>query len=107
MTGFAAAEVSIGAERLVWEIRSVNHRFLDLGFRLPEDLRAIEAELRKRIGAELSRGKVDCTLKLVAGGGGASRARIDNTQLEALRELRLINMRREKGKGLIGRLLRR
>jgi len=88
MTGFAASEVSVGAERLVWEIRSVNHRFLDLGFRLPEDLRGIEAELRKRIGSELSRGKVDCTLKVVAGGAAAaSRATIDESQLEVLREL--------------------
>jgi uncharacterized protein (TIGR00255 family) len=87
MTGFAAAEVSVGAERLVWEIRSVNHRFLDLGFRLPDDFRGLEAELRKRIGAELSRGKVDCTLKVVAIGAAASRAAIDDSQLEALREL--------------------
>ena len=72
MTGFAASELAVGAHRLIWEIRSVNHRFLDLGFRLPEDFRALESELRKRIGSELSRGKVDCTLKLVAGGGGAS-----------------------------------
>jgi len=87
MTGFAASEVSVGAERLVWEIRSVNHRFLDLGFRLPEDFRGLEAELRKRIGAELSRGKVDCTLKLIAAGAAASRATLDESQLEALREL--------------------
>ena len=87
MTGFAVSETSVGAERLVWEIRSVNHRFLDLGFRLPEDFREIEAELRKRIGAELSRGKVDCTLKVVAAGAAASRATIDESQLDALREL--------------------
>jgi uncharacterized protein (TIGR00255 family) len=87
MTGFAASEVVVGAHRLVWEIRSVNHRFLDLGFRLPEDFRALESELRKRIGSALSRGKVDCTLKLVAGGGGASRAEIDAGQLAVLREL--------------------
>jgi uncharacterized protein (TIGR00255 family) len=87
MTGFAASEVSVGAERLVWEIRSVNHRFLDLGFRLPEDFRGLEAELRKLAGAALSRGKVDCTLKVVAVGAAASRATIDERQLEALREL--------------------
>ncbi len=87
MTGFAASEVSVGAERLVWEIRSVNHRFLDLGFRLPEDFRGIENELRKLIGAELSRGKVDCTLKVVSIGAAALRATIDESRLEALREL--------------------
>jgi uncharacterized protein (TIGR00255 family) len=87
MTGFAASEVAVGAERLVWEIRSVNHRFLDLGFRLPEDFREIEAELRKRIGALLSRGKVDCTLRVVTAGAAASRAQIDESQLASLREL--------------------
>ena len=87
MTGFAASEISVGAQRLVWEIRSVNHRFLELGFRLPEDYRGIEPELRKRIGAELSRGKVDCTLKVVAVGAAAARATVDERQLEALREL--------------------
>jgi uncharacterized protein (TIGR00255 family) len=87
MTGFAAAEVSVGAERLLWEIRSVNHRFLDLGFRLPDDFRGLEAELRKRIGAELSRGKVDCTLRLAAAGGTLSRTEIDQKQLAVLHDL--------------------
>ena len=87
MTGFATTEVSVGADRLVWEIRSVNHRFLDLGFRLPEEFRGLEAELRRRIGSEISRGKVDCTLKFVAGSAAGARAEIDVGQLEALREL--------------------
>ena len=39
MTGFSTAEARVGPFRLVWEIRSVNHRFLELGFRLPDDLR--------------------------------------------------------------------
>jgi uncharacterized protein (TIGR00255 family) len=87
MTGFATAEVAAGAQRLVWEIRSVNHRFLDLGFRLPEDFRGLEAELRKRIGTEISRGKVDCTLKLVTAGAGTSSESIDPAELAVLRDL--------------------
>ena len=39
MTGFSTAEARVGSFRLVWEIRSVNHRFLELGFWLPDDLR--------------------------------------------------------------------
>ena len=64
MTGFASAEVRRGALRLLWEIRSVNHRFLDLSFRMPEDLRALEPECRDLVGDVVKRGKLDCTLKL-------------------------------------------
>ena len=66
MTGFSTAEERVGAFRLVWEIRSVNHRFLELGFRLPEELRAVEPECRDLVNAVIKRGKVDCTLKISA-----------------------------------------
>ncbi len=66
MTGFSTAEETIPPFRVVWEIRSVNHRFLELSFRMPDELRAIEPECRSLIGASVSRGKVDCTLKVVA-----------------------------------------
>jgi uncharacterized protein (TIGR00255 family) len=66
MTGFATAEIAIDSCRLVWEIRSVNHRFLDTGFRVPEVLRMLEPQLRKQIGGDIRRGKVDCTLRIVA-----------------------------------------
>ena len=75
MTGFASAEAQAGSFRLVWEIRSVNHRFLELGFRLPEELRAVEPDCRELVATVVKRGKVDCTLKIAA----ASRA-------DALRE---------------------
>jgi len=87
MTGFATSEVTVGALKLVWEIRSVNHRYLDLGFRLPDDLRALEAALRKLAGEELGRGKVDCNLKLVALGAGRGGVGIDAAELGLLREL--------------------
>ena len=66
MTGFSTAEARVGSFRLVWEIRSVNHRFLELGFRLPDDLRAVEPECRDLVGSAIKRGKVDCTLKINA-----------------------------------------
>jgi len=87
MTGFAAAEIVVGGCTLAWEIRSVNHRYLDLGFRLPEDLRGLEPELRKRIGESVKRGKVDCTLKLLATTGGVVRATVDGARLAELRGL--------------------
>ncbi len=66
MTGFASAETQAGSFRLVWEIRSVNHRFLELGFRLPEELRAVEPDCRDLVATVVKRGKVDCTLKIAA-----------------------------------------
>ena len=62
MTGFArqSAELEIGT--LTWELRSVNHRYLDLQFRLPEELRPKEQVFRQRVSKLLSRGKVECSL---------------------------------------------
>ena len=49
--------------QFVWEIRSINHRYLEVNFRLPEDARAAEFTLRKQLQDALSRGKIDCSLK--------------------------------------------
>jgi uncharacterized protein (TIGR00255 family) len=87
MTGFAASEIAVGARKLVWEVRSVNHRYLDLGLRLPEDLRALESRLRKLAGEELKRGKVDCTLKLVAIDADEPQGEIDGERLAELLRL--------------------
>jgi uncharacterized protein (TIGR00255 family) len=87
MTGFATAEAVIAPFHLNWEVRSVNHRFLDLGFRLPEELRQLETELRDVAGAVLNRGKVDCTLKITLAANVASRMEIDPEAVAALRLL--------------------
>lgn len=71
MTGFATAAVSVGAATLNLELRTVNSRFLDLHFRLPDELRVIEPLLREQITGALSRGKVDCRAGLQAGGESA------------------------------------
>jgi uncharacterized protein (TIGR00255 family) len=57
MTAFASGERSTPWGTLSCEVRSVNHRFLEIGTRLPDELRALEPALRERIGARLSRGK--------------------------------------------------
>ena len=64
MTGFAreAAELPFGA--LTCELRTVNHRYLDVQFRLPEELRPREIELRRQIAAIVKRGKVECSMHL-------------------------------------------
>lgn len=78
MTGFgrASRETPIGA--LEVEARSVNHRHLDLRIRLPRMLADHEAELKRRVQAELSRGKVDISVNLVTG-PAASVLEIDET----------------------------
>jgi uncharacterized protein (TIGR00255 family) len=87
MTGFSTAEETVPPFRVVWEIRSVNHRFLELSFRMPDELRAIEPECRSLIGASVSRGKVDCTLKVAAADGHGQRSALDGDTLAAVKAL--------------------
>ncbi|MBE8715568.1 YicC/YloC family endoribonuclease [Cellvibrio polysaccharolyticus] len=62
MTGFARREAKLPWGTVIWEIRSVNHRYLEPGFRLPEDFREIEPALRESIRKTLQRGKVEVSL---------------------------------------------
>ncbi len=67
MTAFAAGERNTPWGTLGCELRAVNHRFLELGVRLPDDLRAVEPAMRERISARISRGKLDLSLRLRTG----------------------------------------
>ena len=62
MTGFARESVETALGTLTWEIRAVNHRYLDVQFKLPEDLRPREQAFRQQASATLGRGKVECGL---------------------------------------------
>jgi uncharacterized protein (TIGR00255 family) len=64
MTGFARASAETPAGTLTCELRAVNHRFLDVQFRLPEELRGKEVELRQQIGTFCKRGKVECSIHI-------------------------------------------
>jgi uncharacterized protein (TIGR00255 family) len=64
MTGFARQSAETEAGTLTWELRTVNHRYLDIHFRLPEELRPKEQHFKQHISSSLGRGKVDCTLHL-------------------------------------------
>jgi uncharacterized protein (TIGR00255 family) len=64
MTAYATAERATDGGTLACELRAVNHRFLELGLRLPEELRVLEPALRERISARISRGKLDFQLRL-------------------------------------------
>ena len=64
MTAYATVERAIEGGALACELRSVNHRFLELGLRLPEELRVLEPALRERIASRIARGKLDFSLRL-------------------------------------------
>ena len=74
MTGFARRELAGSFGTLTCELRSVNHRYLEPGFRLPEELRPLESDLRQLLTKNLKRGKVDCTMHLRGGSGRRARA---------------------------------
>lgn len=63
MTGFASAEITASVGELSWELRSVNHRYLEVQLKLPEGFRRAEPALRDLIGSRLMRGKVDAALQ--------------------------------------------
>ena len=82
MTGFARRETTAAWGTLVCELRSVNHRFLEAGFRLPDELRAAEGELRARLAKQLRRGKVDCTVTYRRAQGASHALEVDAAALE-------------------------
>jgi uncharacterized protein (TIGR00255 family) len=84
MTGFARRETTGPWGTLVCELRSVNHRFLEAGFRLPDDLRVAEGELRARLTRRLKRGKVDCSLSYRRAQAAGGALEIDVQALERL-----------------------
>ena len=88
MTAYASAESASPAGALTCELRTVNHRYLELAPRLPDDLRAFEGVLRERVAARLSRGKVDLTVRL-RGEARGDALQLDGTLLARLAELNL------------------
>ncbi len=80
MTAFARLETTGTWGRAMWEIRSVNHRYLEVGLRLPEDFRVLEGEVRARIAQKLNRGKVDAVLRFEAADGESGQLRV-NTEI--------------------------
>lgn len=90
MTGFAnvtrpIAGMGVGGT-LSFEIKSVNSRFLDLSFRFPDELRALEMPLRELLGKELARGKVECRAGWALKAGDATET-LDSDRLQRLQQL--------------------
>lgn len=84
MTAFARLSADYPWGSLIWEIRSVNHRYLEPSFKLPESLRLLEGELRERLRGKIARGKVECSLRLQRETHGEQRLDIDQTVLNQL-----------------------
>jgi uncharacterized protein (TIGR00255 family) len=87
MTAFARQDRNTEAGALTWEVRSVNHRFLEPHLRLPDDMRDLEPAVREALGRRLGRGKIDLSLRLDgrgAQGGGRGELRVNQALLEQL-----------------------
>ncbi len=89
MTAFASGERNLDGGTLACELRAVNHRFLETGMRLPDELRALEPMLRERIAGRVSRGKLDLNLRLRTAEGG------DELQLDQQRVGQLAALARQ------------
>ncbi|HLA75216.1 MAG TPA: YicC/YloC family endoribonuclease, partial [Gammaproteobacteria bacterium] len=64
MTAFARQHRQAQDRTLCWELRSVNHRYLEVSVHLPEELRGLEITVREHVAAVVKRGKVECHLRL-------------------------------------------
>ena len=84
MTGYAAAAKEFAYGALNVELRSVNHRYLDIQFRLPDDVRSIEVQLRELLTAKLTRGKVECRVTFAAAAGAQQLPELNEALLRQL-----------------------
>jgi uncharacterized protein (TIGR00255 family) len=87
MTGYAMATKEVAHGVLNVEIRSVNHRYLDIQFRMPDELRPVESALRELLAARLNRGKVECRVSFTAGGGNRRTPEIDQVLFAQLLDI--------------------
>lgn len=89
MTGFAALEQPLENSTLLLELRAVNSRYLDLHFKLDEPLKTFEPLLREQIGAQLSRGKVECKLNLIQRPHMNKTPELDTVVLQQLADMQI------------------
>jgi uncharacterized protein (TIGR00255 family) len=80
MTAFARSE----SGHISWEIRSVNHRYLEVGVKVPDAFRSLETGLRNKLKARLNRGKIDCQLRIGHSQASEASLSIDEKLLEDL-----------------------
>ena len=84
MTGFAAVAAELTGISLAVELRSVNHRYLDVTVKLPDELRPFEPRIRERLSAAQRRGKLECRIALARTTGGGSGITVDEARVRDL-----------------------
>jgi uncharacterized protein (TIGR00255 family) len=87
MTAFARQQAEHDFGTLIWEIRAVNHRYLEPSFRLPEALRQLEGPLREQLRQSVQRGKVEAQLKLVTTPGASNETKLNEDVMKQLHTL--------------------
>lgn len=86
MTGFASQHIQTELGNISWEVRSVNHRYLDAGFRLPEIFRDLEPLCREKMKSHVARGKLDCSLRFQASANQAVDCQINQALVSSLKQ---------------------
>ena len=84
MTAFSRSSDEQDWGSIVWELRSVNHRYLDVVIKLPEELRSIENEIRKRLNSGIKRGKVECNLRFKAAENQQAKLNVNEKYVDEL-----------------------
>ena len=84
MTAFARESLATDNAVLTVEVRTVNHRYLDCTFKVPDSLRPLENALRERAGSTLARGKLDCLIRVQAGATSVGSLNINSERLAAV-----------------------
>ncbi len=87
MTGYATAARELAWGSVSVELRSVNHRYLDVSFRMPDELRPAETALREAIAATVTRGKIECRVAYALRSGAQNSAELDDVLLAQLLDL--------------------
>ncbi len=87
MTAYGHVETATPWGQLSCELKSVNHRFLEIGMRLPDELRMLEPEFRERLQVRSSRGKVDLNIRLRPAAGQGAELKLDNALADRLRHV--------------------
>ena len=87
MTGYASASRDLPLGTVSLEVRSVNHRYFDLQFRMPEEFRAFEPAMREMLAARLTRGKLECRIGLTRAPTAPTLLELDDALLERLAAL--------------------
>lgn len=84
MTGYGYVSCVCGAHQVNLELKSVNHRYLDVQFKMPEEFRCLENTLREKIGSQVTRGKLECRVQVQKVSGQQEDLQLDNHLVEQL-----------------------